>query len=485
MSEKGCLRSFKIEEIESDSIKIKGKVKLNDYKFPETDGSSGQVLKLGSNKLFNWGVNEGALQKDTSVYPRVPEKNSNNGNILYLESKRKAKIKMSNNVWHDFGIINQTPEFEISPESTYKLPVIYNNDDIPENSLDIQVKAVDPEGLNITYSYVLQKEINSIWTDTDISQIPQLNTITENDLNGIHHFLLKPNIYNDDSNSPNFNVGIFKIIIKASDGINVINSTSTIDLSQSTNSWVIGNYNADDNLNTAIGRENITGSNDISINGIATIKVEYIIDEVRYEMYDASWGSSASQGTDSTRTDTYWNMFNDDEHSYLDVYNYNETHKSRAFLGYRNGMTAPIYANITFGEARRISHYKFTSRRPSSTTNQIGVTSWSLQYNDTSDDNTLPEYDSVEHDNYPSTYDTTNKWTTIDSREDNQNGCDVQSTSLLYTANPSSVKSTRYYRFKFNSKDTSLYYYVSNIKLYDGFNTTPTLGTDTLLDYFP
>ena len=93
MSEKGCLRSFKIEEIESDSIKIKGKVKLNDYKFPETDGSSGQVLKLGSNKLFNWGVNEGALQKDTSVYPRVPEKNSNNGNILYLESKKKQKSK--------------------------------------------------------------------------------------------------------------------------------------------------------------------------------------------------------------------------------------------------------------------------------------------------------------------------------------------------------------------------------------------------------
>ena len=486
MSEKGCLRSFKIEEIESDSIKIKGKVKLNDYKFPETDGSSGQVLKLGSNKLFNWGVNEGALQKDTSVYPRVPEKNSNNGNILYLESKRKAKIKMSNNVWHDFGIINQTPEFEISPESTYKLPVIYNNDDIPENSLDIQVKAVDPEGLNIIYSYVLQKQINGVWTDTDISQIPQLNTITENDLNGIHHFLLKPNIYNDDSNSPNFNVGIFKIIIKASDGINVVNSTSTIDLSQSTNSWVIGNYNADDNLNTAIGRGTIQGSNYLSNNGIATIKVEYIINGVIYEMYDASWGSDASQGTSSTRTDTYWNMFNDQYHGYTNTWHssYGESHKLRAFLGYRSGMTAPIYANITFGEARRISHYKFTSRTPTSTTNQIGVTSWTLQYNDTSDDNTLSEYDSVEHANYPSSYDITNKWTTIDSRADNQNGCDVQSTSLVYTANSNAVKSTRYYRFKFNGT-SGTYYYVSNIKLYDGFNTTPTLGTDTLLDYFP
>ena len=140
MSEKGCLRSFKIEEIESESIKIKGKVKLNDYKFPETDGSYGEVLKLGSNKLFNWGLNEGALKKDTSIYPRVPEKNSNNGNILYLESKRKARIKMGNNVWHDFGIINQTPEFVILPESVYTLPIVSNINDIPANIIDIQVK---------------------------------------------------------------------------------------------------------------------------------------------------------------------------------------------------------------------------------------------------------------------------------------------------------------------------------------------------------
>lgn len=220
MSEKGCLRSFKIEEIESDSIIIKGKVKLNDYKFPETDGLSGQILKLGSNKLFNWGVNEGALQKDTSVYPRVPEKNSNNGNILYLESKRKAKIKMSNNIWHDFGIINQTPEFIILPESVYTLPIVSNINDIPANIIDIQVKAVDPEGLNIIYSYVLQKEINSIWTDTDISQIPQINTITENNLNDIHHFILTPNIYSNEYE------GSFKFIIKASDGINIVQSTS-------------------------------------------------------------------------------------------------------------------------------------------------------------------------------------------------------------------------------------------------------------------
>lgn len=220
MSEKGCLRSFKIEEIESESIKIKGKVKLNDYKFPETDGSYGEVLKLGSNKLFNWGLNEGALKKDTSVYPRVPEKNSNNGNILYLESKRKARIKMGNNIWHDFGIINQTPEFVILPESVYTLPIVSNINDIPANIIDIQVKAVDPEGLNITYSYVLQKEINSIWTNTDISQIPQINTITENNLNDIHHFILTPNIYSNEYE------GSFKLIIKASDGINIVQSTS-------------------------------------------------------------------------------------------------------------------------------------------------------------------------------------------------------------------------------------------------------------------
>lgn len=224
MSEKGCLKNLIVEDIETNNLTLKGNIKFKGYKFPTIDGANGHILKTDGNSNASWSENIGSLQKDNSTFPFVPAKSNSVSNVLYVDENKSVKIKKNDKIWYTFGEINLSPVFDqnYTPATTYTL-------DLNGSPTIINVRATDPEGLNIIYSVILQKIVNGVWKTitisdlSNISEIPQLSSITDELIGNIKRYTITPITYNN-------NGGEFKLIISATDGINITNTSSIFGL---------------------------------------------------------------------------------------------------------------------------------------------------------------------------------------------------------------------------------------------------------------
>jgi len=112
--------------------------------------------------------------------------------------------------WYSIAVINDPPSWDSAPNESYIL------DSNGGNPLTISFSAFDPESLPVTYSYTASDSAQSF---VDITQDSSLMTITTKSLNDII-------AAGYDSQG-----GTFDIIFKATDGVNLISTTSSFEIS--------------------------------------------------------------------------------------------------------------------------------------------------------------------------------------------------------------------------------------------------------------
>ena len=153
MSEKGCLKDLRVQNLEiTKKCIVKNDFQINIFKFPKTNGLDNQLLTTDGNGNLTWDNPKSSL----GVYDTINELPTNNleGKLTYVKNVNNIYLNKKNNDdtlgWYKIKTVGDVPSFTSTLNSSYQ----FNNTDTNINT-QISLSGTDPDaGDSVTFSFV-------------------------------------------------------------------------------------------------------------------------------------------------------------------------------------------------------------------------------------------------------------------------------------------------------------------------------------------
>lgn len=153
MSEKGCLKDLRVQNLEiTKKCVVKNDFQINNFKFPKTNGLDNQLLTTDGNGNLTWKDSESSL----GIYDTINELPTEDleGKLTYVKDVNNIYLNKKNNDntlgWYKIKTVGDVPSFTSTLNSSYQ----FNNTDTNINT-QISLSGTDPDaGDSVTFSFV-------------------------------------------------------------------------------------------------------------------------------------------------------------------------------------------------------------------------------------------------------------------------------------------------------------------------------------------